>query len=747
MKFSNTKYSLLLVALFIGLILPSHSFAATPSVDSSNMDIGTRIHTLQTRIHDQLPKLAIASHATASEWNPDIHSLRTPSKAARTSLQAARPLLYQLNKMHARASAIHPPNQTTDLSDPSNPINAYAPYAFIAGRSATDLGLVYSGGLTPGWQDAARFCPQCYDPYYFSRGSDNSLTVANALNYGSDSVNYALNLMNSINGGTFNQFVGQVSTPYSWYAPTFENQYYGSTSNSSFDIAPSTLAVLGYDQSSPYNFTSQFLMNMNSYLYQPWSNSYQWFGSLAAASSEQDAIYEIQKRYKTIADQQLTHFYQNSDLSELRIESNSILMAPLYADPEYLYWSYMLDYVLTNVYENYCATYPTYLDQANIMAAWQPTSDPTELDQRAYTRLYFLYLQGQVEAEAQGIIATNPQLEQWIADVQTYLDYLTSTNWNSSDVEQWFQGWQQDWFKAYETGSQPLENSIEQLMSDYPALQEYQQLNREVIQLSSLFADTQPVQELTGLVNSTLSSSSTAQAVSDAYDTYRTQLESALNGTQFTAVNESYQEQLDSLVANDSFYVDMKTVEYLIVLVVQQFQYEIAAAVDQCYTNYGSNCDSYTDHGVQAVMANVKLDELLQTLGTFYELNTLFWYTFYTGTPRGDYGLSGYPQVEEQAANQVEQVITQITPEVTAAQSAFNTNVNNLAEIKQVKSKTDDLLKNLRGKGATQQRSDSLMDQRLELDQKLNRMSQLATQLREGNSETPKRIYLPLIKR
>jgi len=744
----RTQMILAVVIILSLLTNPLTTMAAPVDKQPLAQDVGHRMMALRDRIQQGLQTMPHQARASTQVLQRSIHDLPKPPRLDQRPTDQVAITEQQLRQLGIPERDAQAQVYASDLSDPFNPINAYATYGQISGASATDLGLVYSGGLAPGWQSAAQFCPQCYDPYYYSRGADTSFTVAQALNSSNDSANYALNLLNSINGGTFNQFTGQLTAPYGWYAGGFENQYYGAANYGTLDVGPSTLAVLGYDSSSPYNFTTQFLTNFNSYLYEPWNTGWQWQTGVVAAGAPQRAIDEIQTRFATIGSQQLDLFYQSAGLSDLRIESNAVLMLPLYTDPEYLYWSYLLEYVLSDIYQSYCATYPALIAQEQSMAAWQPTTDTAELERRANERLYYLYLQGIVEAEAQTVIANNAALQTWLGEVDVYLDWLVLNGWGSTELNTWFAGWQGAWFDNYEAGVSPIEQAINQLMADYPALKEYLDLNREVIQLSQAFTTTQPVQALTSQIASVLENPTVANTVSSAYNTYKNQLQVALDNTQFTAAAENYQEQIDALVANDPLYVAMKTIEYQIVLTVRQFQYDVALAVDNCYTQYGNNCNAYTDPNVQAVLNSVDLTTLLGTLGAFYELNTLFWYTFYEGTGRGAYPASTYPIVEEQAATQIEQTVAAVEPQVEAAQTTFNTTVNNVPDVNAIKISTDGLLKNLRGKGVAQRSDDGLMDERTQLDTKLTRMSVLATQLRNTTvAPATQKIYLPLVRR
>lgn len=283
MKPQAVLYALLTIALTLMPFAPLPAQAAPPQPVPSSPEthspaehLRQQLQTLRAQL-DPLP-MPISPPSAASVAT-DVETLFLSTELP---IHTAAPLLdWDLLRAAAGTPTINASgNVPTDISDPLNPINKYTPYTLIGGASAVDLGLVYNGGLVgPGTFDAVRFCPACWDPAYYSRGSIGATTVANALQMADSQLNAKLDMVTSLLNGNWNQYLGGIMNAGGWNA-TFAGQspFFSGVHTTHTGASTYVQTVLGYNTSSPYNFSTQFLMNMNS-LYTPWTSFDYDFGS------------------------------------------------------------------------------------------------------------------------------------------------------------------------------------------------------------------------------------------------------------------------------------------------------------------------------------------------------------------------------------------------------------------------------------------------------------------------------------
>jgi hypothetical protein len=596
--------SLLLLTTLLAVLITPAPVRADPNTPADGAP------TAEQRLRDQLAELQARLDALPLPTSaPKIAAasepvrLISPEKLPIRSSDALLDLDALIAKIGVPAADMVNAAAVAKLGDPDNPIYKYTPYALIGGASAVDLGLVYSGGLVgPGTFDAVRFCPACWDMRYYARGSSNAADVSNALLMADNSINSTLDLVTSLTNGNWNQYLGALPNAGGWNASFGDyDPFYGGAGNSYTGSPAFIQSVMGYNPSSPYNFTTQFLMNMNS-LSTPWTGFDYGFGGWGAHRSDAtpaSLMDQVAPRFTELGARQETLYFASENLGKLRSESNAVLIHLMFTDPWYLYFDYELRTYLTSIYTTR-PSYTTVTALAAEIAAWDDAPvDTTVLQERHAKRMdleaWYTYL----EYEVLYYLYVTPAALDWVLDVTQFLGDRLLTAWQRDDAAQWFADWQTRWLSAYAAAPEfaMLESAVASLSADFPAFAEYMQLNQQVRNLTTAFESEPAVQDFAAQTEALFADQALGNQVDAEYKVYLTRMRSDLHAVSFDAGLERYYEELNGLVAGDALYQDLVTVQYHTILLVDAFQTQVHDAVDACLYYLGTQCDPYTYAG------------------------------------------------------------------------------------------------------------------------------------------------------
>lgn len=377
---------------------------------------------------------------------------------------------------------------------------------------------------------------------------------------------YTNNLMTLTRRGNWSQFLGASDFP-SGFGTSFlgVDPLFSGIGSSSLGLPLDVQAVLGYDASSPYNFTTQFLTNLNNLLH-PWllANLFVEILFDLDIQAVQPAANDLTTYYQTVGDQQLELYYNDPELENLRIQWNNRLLSDLYRDPDYIY----LEVELNDFLEQIRTTRPSYtllVSLAQEMASWDDApNDPQVLADRYQKRLLLKQYQAAVEQETQEYLQNTPEDLASITQTQSLLSQMRQQKLNDPEFILWYAVWLANWQEAYEASSyyDDIAQQIDQMYADYPAFEEYQRLNQETVDLVSTFNTFGPVQAIDEELGSHLRNPIVTQQIDQYYSQYMTQISNILGQTQADVEIERYYEQLNALVYNDPDYVSFKPISY-----------------------------------------------------------------------------------------------------------------------------------------------------------------------------------------
>jgi|GEM_PF-1626259 len=714
---------LLLTALLTTFVAPERARAVPDTPGDAVPNIEDRLRRQLTDLQARLASLPQPTSRQSATATTPIRLVTPAALPIRSSdafihLDALRADIGSPAADKVNAAAV------ADLSDPSNPINAYTPYALIAGRSAVDLGLVYSGGLVgPGTFDAVRFCPACWDTRYYSRGTSNAAAVSNALLMADSNINSTLGLVTSLTNGNWNQYLGALPNAGGWNASFGAyDPFYGGAGNGYTGSPAFIQSVVGYNPSSPYNFTTQFLMNMNS-LSTPWTGFNYGFGGWGVQRSEAapaSLIDQLAPRFTGLGAQQETLYFANEDLGNLRSESNTILIYLMFTDPWYLYYDYELRAYLTSIYTTR-SSYATVTALAAEIAAWDDGSvDDSVLQERHTKRMNLEAWYTYLEYEVLYYLYVTPGALNWVLDVTQFLGDRLFLAWQRDDATQWFADWQTRWLSAYADAPEfaALESAVAALDADFPAFAEYMALNQQVRNLTLTFENEPAVQNFAANTEALFADQAAADQIDAEYNAYLTRMRNALRSVSFDAGLERYYDELNGLVLADDLYQLLATVQYNTILLVDDFQRQVHDAVYACLFYLGNQCNPYTYPDV-AALYNQTFVDLMELAGAFYEGHALFWWVFY--------GQDSYRTLEQTTLQELGALTTSIAPELGDARSDFKAAVAALPQVAELRADASNLVAALRGRdGAASVTTSAAAD---ELDQALTRMSELVVAL------------------
>jgi uncharacterized protein (TIGR03437 family) len=549
----------------------------------------------------------------------------------------------------------------------------------------------------------------------------DALAVANAANSiatGSLGAQGALNSLAFLgvgsNGSNWNPFLGQ--QPYSGGFNANFAGYNQLHAGAGFSSDPVLQSLLGYNSSSSLNFGTQFLMNFSS-LTNPWQNRGFAFGGLGLNAeweeeSRAGSLAQLEARYSALAQQQLAYYYTSASLSELRAESNRVVIYQICKDPLLMFYSFQVESFLDDLYASR-PSYPRLRSLAQEIASWTlPPDSEYTLEQRYRKRLEYAALTQQLLYEAAQYFAATPQMAALFRDYFARINQIISQSADSAEIRQWSADWNTRWQNSFRSNSEytRLEQSLNQILTDYPDFKDYLRLRNEVVAQLPGFSNYPELAEVGKKTTDVLNSPSASRAVNEHYSEYTDQVGALLNSTSFKAEIERYYERLNGLINSDSRYYALKTSEYLVIASLRDFQKRVRDEVYNCYAANGNACNPYTNPRVVALY-NQNAVQLIRTAGSFYEIQNRFWHDFYNS--------SAYLNMESETLRRVQDTLQPVLSSLNSARSQFNERVNDLQEIRELRAAQSAFV-------AAARRNSP------DLDQRLNRMEALAEQLRLG---------------
>lgn len=646
-------------------------------------------------------------------------SRSTPSQMAATALQGVTtfPLLtgvdYKVPALSADQLKILGVT-ISDVPQTASRVSADAydrmPYGF---SDAYSYGLRTSAGYA-GWRDAYRAVPGGFDLATVRSGlSVDGTVLANALAKADQSTAYISNFLGALTGGGWNQFYGQLAYPGAWGASYQNNDPFysgaGGTANSW-----ALQAVLGYDSGSPYSFGTQYLMNLNSALYQPW-NTNNGFGGLSKASSaELNGLEDIQNRYSALGWQQLGYYYFNGDLSSLRYEANNYLLALLYLDPVYLYFSHAISLVVND----FALRAPSYNQTAALyyeVSSWTtPASDLATLRSRYEKRQQLADAYNNLIKETLTAVLNNATWGSWVLEVNAFLLQRLQENWTISQAVTWNSDWSSRWQNTFaaNSGYSNLVNRYNQITQQYPAFEEYLQLNLEVVErLPAYETDPQTVR-VRELTANLLQNTTVAGTVSNSYTSYTTTVKQAVRSTNFSAEVERYFERANQLLANDPTYRDLYSNQYYWVTELTRY-HEIMFNEVLPYAQQGRWDLLPYDPEIQYYLNRNYTFQVIANVGGFYELNNSYLQSFYAST--------AFANLEDDSQARIQSALQPVAQSIQNAGARFNNEVTNISQIRTLNTERNSLLAKIRNNS-------------FGIDRRLTDMAKLLEELRSSTA-------------
>ena len=590
--------------------------------------------------------------------------------------------------------------------------------------TATNYAFAHSGGILPGAHLIGGTCLPCLDPYVFNkRTSDLSVSVALG-----QTDRYLLPFLNSgITGGNWNQFFGQYPAPTGWNTnvsglnPGFSGGAYP-TSNVFLQ------SVLGYDSSSPLNFTTQFSLNMGS-LFSPttnWQNPFGLYPNYSERAFKQ-AGNSLAERYSELGRMQVHFHYTDRQLKRLRADAYVVINSMLYLDPVYMYYSYLLNTEMQRIYQSR-PSYRAYVLLASEIAGWTtPSSNRTTLYNRYVKRYQLAYLQSRVQYEAMQYLAANQQYGQWVVAVSRWLTDSAIQKWSTNDVSRWYEGLE-DQFASEYASDRRLNNAAQELVDDFPQFEEYVKLNNQIIASYPKLRNRARVRTATRRLEDVISDPNVARKIAAEYDQYRSTIQRLLGRTTFITEVERYYERVNGQVTGDSKYKRLTNDYSENYDDLLQFQYNVALAVDICLRTKGSSCNPLTDQNVQRLYNSNDVVDLLEDTASIVERYNRYWYDYFRS--------SRYRTLEQEAQNDIQPIFARITPGVIDAKEDFERDVNRITEIRRLNSDMSRMVSDIRRVTASNPGKNG-GSAAISIGRALDRMEDLADALNEAGPRGP----------
>lgn len=554
---------------------------------------------------------------------------------------------------------------------------------------------------------------------------------------------FDLPILNGIGGatGNWNQFEGAQPFP-DILGVDPANPLASGAGSSTMQAPLNVQAILGYDPFAGNRFGTEYQANLKS-LNTPWVFYSPWLSD--SGFGQGSAAYEA--GFKDLSQKQLDAVYASPQLQALRSEYTYTPLYVLYSDPAYVYWDYVLNDYLTQIY----TSRPSYAQLYKLLTtinSWNDVSeDSTLLESRYIVRLLANYWQAYVEYEVQAYLQQNAEAQQWVDQARSFLEKRRTLLYQAAKLDTWANDWQTRWANSYQqaVNNSNVAQTAQQFLTETPALAEYLQLNHDVVQLLPEFKDHPVATQLQTERLQTIDDATVASQISDAYQKYTNVLQQQLGNTAFVAETEHFNEQLNVAVTKETTYQQLLQTTQTIAGNFSTYQQQVYQFIQQCYPNSGDQC--YVDSRLLNYTQGKDVASMIVSIGNLYENYRLFWYTFY----RSD----AYKQIENASTSSMNQTLAPVKDTINTARRAFIGDVNKIDPVKQLRLDSVNALQTLRGHSNGVISASVLAQYQkasAELDQKLTRMSQLVSQLRGASTPLPnptnnQTIYLPVIQR
>lgn len=550
--------------------------------------------------------------------------------------------------------------------------------------------------------------------------------LAAALRQSDQAERYALSVLNNVNGGNWNQFLGRPAAATTW-GVSFNNAL--SLGVGTAVPAPTAANVLGFSAPQPTIYAPPLIRRLNYLLYAPWS------GATIDPRTTLDA------RYQQLEQQQQNRLFTDPDLSGMRAEANKVLLYYIYTDPYYMFWSFEYTTVLNRIRE----TRPAFADLrqlAETIRGWQATDDEAALRERYVARLQFQVLAAQVEAETLVFLAANPALARDLSAVQLWLNQRLLLVLSQPAVSLWYANWLQRWntFAFTSEAARAEQRQVQAVLNEYPAFAEYTKLNSEVVQLLPSYGGFEASQRAAALGGAVQTSPAVATVIQSAYNNYRTRISEIVREGQLAAALERYYAAVNDLARNDPAYRDLSTVQIRAADELAAYQRQLHAVMLLGYRTNGPLYNAYLDPTVLALLTSSTTREMSLRAGDFYEAYNRYWYGLFTS--------QGYRELESRTRGEVLNALETIEPQLIGARTTFMTTVNSIPLVAQLRRAQNELVALMRGEA--QLNSLPIGDPTPELNSRLDRMAELAEEL---NRLPPPAIasgqwhtFLPLVR-
>lgn len=445
---------------------------------------------------------------------------------------------------------------------------------------------------------------------------------------------------------------------------------------------------------------------------------------------------QLSNRFQQLGDQQAALFYSSSQLAALRAERTRLTYYFMYTDPVFIYVEQELEAIYRQIY----TTRPSYNYTVNLAAAIDSWTNPPANSSTAKTRFIqrqaLALWQDQLENEVGLYLQANPSLAEQLAKVELWLMQRYTAIMESGPVDTTAQDWWQRYTTTYNDGLSPLRAEAAQFMANNPKFKQYVQLRNQIAELLPQFENHPLVDELIFQTAALENNLSLTQAVNQAYSQYPNQVGPVLDQSTFDEESETFYAQLNSLVKNDSTYQQLRNAHTGAMQSVQAYLQNVRAAVANCYTWYGSNCNPYTDPNVQAILNHTLLWQLLAPLAEAHDAHNRYWYAFYQ---QADYqNLQASAQARMQAAQ------ASVLPLFEQARQQFEQQVKAIPQVQQLEAKLAQAVMVFRGQNQTASLTTTANYPYAELNQKLNQLAQVEGELLGRTGQT---VYLPLIQK
>jgi hypothetical protein len=550
-----------------------------------------------------------------------------------------------------------------------------------------------------------------------------------------------LTVLNGMHGaeGNWNQFAGQLPYP---------DLAVGATQSQASTLVEA--AILGYDSTGAQNFGTRYQANVHS-LFTPWTVYSPWLtdppaGRVSSSQVDDPAQGSYDERYRAIGRMQADIFSTAPELSDLRDESNRVSIGLLYLDPYYVYFTLELNQLWQRIFE----AQPSYAQFAAVqaeIAQWDESTDDAVLAQRYDRRQTLNGLYEALFSESLHYLSQpqNRATLQWMVEVYAFLAGLTQEIWTSNWATTWYTGWLDEWNTTHHAtlSASPVRAALTRLLDDAPEFEEYLRLNHEVtILLDEQLADHPAVNPVRDQSVALLQDQGVIDGVNQAYELYGYVAGFLLQQTNFKAEFERYVSNVHESESHTTAY-DALLLNYdQSAAAFYDYLTRMHGAVAECYAVHGNACDAYTYPAVATVLADPTTVDVLITLGNFYEEARLYWYDYHTGEE--------YAAVETQASAAMQTTLASVREEINEARGAFMSMIYDTPQVKELYTNSLTLLSQLRGR-AHAAGSDALTGPwaaaSAELDQKLQRMSELAARLEGRSTSTQNQIFLPFVRR